>query len=118
MQLEDELVALMKVHCPRVYPSSAPASTPTPYVVWQHIGGTPFRFFDNTAGDKRNANIQVNVWHTNVKAAFTLIRAIEDGLCAAVDKLTVQPLSEPIDGFDDSNELQGALQSFSIWGPR
>lgn len=118
MQLELELEAIIKTLCPRTYPTTAPASTPTPYVVWQHVGGTPLRFFDNTPGDKRNAHIQVNVWHTSTHGAFALIRAIEDALCAATDKLTVSPLGEPIDGFDDSNELRGALQTLSVWGSR
>lgn len=118
MLLELELEAILKAQCPRVFPTTAPAGTATPYVVWQHIGGTPLRFFDNTAGDKRNAFIQVNVWHTRTDSAFALIRAIEDALCAATDKLTVNPQGEPIDGFDDTNELRGALQSYSIWGSR
>lgn len=118
MQLEAELEAIIRTLCPRTFPTTAPANTPVPFVVWQHIGGTPLRFFDNTAGDKRNAFIQINVWHTTTKGAFDLIRAIEDALCAAVDKLTVNPQGEPVDGFDDTNELRGALQTHSIWGSR
>jgi hypothetical protein len=118
MLLEIELETILKTKCPRVFPTTAPGSTATPYVVWQHIGGTSFRFFDNTPGDKRNAHIQINVWHRSTEGAFALMRAIEDALCAATDKLIVNPLGEPIDGYDDSNELRGALQSFSVWGSR
>lgn len=118
MQLEDQLVALMTPICPKFYPTTAPAGVTVPYAVWQHIGGTPFRFFDNTPGDKRNAFIQVTVWHNQTKGAFSLIRAMEDALCAATDKLTVNPQGEPIDAYDDSGELVGAVQTFSIWGGR
>lgn len=118
MQLEDQFVALMLPVCPRFFPTTAPAGTATPYAVWQHIGGTPLRFFDNTPGDKRNAFIQITVWHTQTKAAFTMIRAMEDALCSATDKLTVNPQGEPIDAYDDSGELCGAVQAFSIWGLR
>lgn len=118
MALEDELVAIMRTQCPRMFATTASGDTPTPYGVWQHIGGTPFRFFDNSAGDKRNAHIQVTVWALDSKTAITVMRAIEDALCAATDRLTVNPLSEPIDAFDETNELKGVFQSFSVWGPR
>lgn len=118
MQLEDQFIAIVTPLCPRFYPTPAPPPPETPYGVWQHIGGTPLRFFDNTPGDKRNAFIQITVWHTNTKAAYTLIRAIEDALCAATDLLTVNPLGEPVDAYDESGELSGAIQSFSIWGGR
>lgn len=118
MQLEDQFVAIVTPICPRFFPTTAPVATAKPYGIWQHIGGTPLRFFDNTAGDKRNAFIQITIWAQSTKAAFTTMRAIEDALCAATDKLTVNPQGEPIDAYDDSGELYGAVQSFSIWGGR
>lgn len=83
MNLEAELVGILQAQCPRTFPVAAPFGTTTPYVTWQHVGGRSLRFLDNTAGDKRNAYIQINVWDTTSMQAMTLARAIEDALCLA-----------------------------------
>lgn len=118
MTLEDELVAVLAAQCPRSYPGRAPVGVALPYLLWQHIGGTSLRFLDNTAGDKRNAVIQITVWGPNVKAALLLLRGVEDALCAAVDKFIAEPQGEPVTAWDDAHEYDGFLQSFSIWGSR
>lgn len=118
MSLETDLVAILQAQCPRTFLVAAPFGTTTPYVTWQHIGGQSLRFLDNTAGDKRNAYIQINVWATSSMQAMTLARAIEDALCAATAALLATPQGEPVDAFDDGDELRGTVQSFSIWGAR
>ena len=125
MALEEELLARMRLHCPRVISPAAPYGTARPYLTWQHIGGTAFRFLDNSAPDKRNAFIQVNTWGTSKKAAFDLLRAIEEELCAVTDgSFVAVPQEEPSDAYIDGNEGQqpgqlcGALQTFKVWGSR
>lgn len=125
MTLEDELLTRIKRHNPRVFTPTAPYSTARPYVTWQHVGGVSVRYMDNTAPDKRNAFIQVNVWADSKKAAFDLLRAIEEELCAVTggDFLAV-PQEEPSDAYIEGNEGQtpgqlcGALQTFRVWGLR
>lgn len=118
MATEDILVALLRAHVPQSYPGKAPAGVTGQYLIWTHIGGQTLRALDNSPGNIRNSQIQINVWDDDVQAAFTKIRAIEDALCAATPALYVQPLGEPIDAMDDLLETRGALQRFSIWGPR
>lgn len=118
MTLEADFITVLLAQCPRTFPGVAPFGTSTPYVTWQHIGGQSLRFLDGTAGDKRNAYIQITVWAATSLQAITLARAIEDALCAATAVLLAEPQGEPVDAFDDGDELRGTVQSFSIWGAR
>lgn len=117
MSLEEDLVAALRTQCPRVFPMTAPYDTPTPYVVWQHVGGEPIRFLDNSAPPTRHADIQITAWATTPKAALDLLRGIEDALCAS-SALQASPRAEPTAAYDDGDELTGALQTFSVWGAR
>ncbi|MFM9926899.1 DUF3168 domain-containing protein [Variovorax sp. H27-G14] len=117
MSLESELTSALLAKCPRTFPVVATFGTPLPYVVWQHAGGRTTRYADNTAAGKRNALIQVTVWAGTPMAAMALLRSIEDALCAHAD-LQVDPQGEPVNAYDDGDELSGYLQTFSIWGER
>lgn len=118
MSLETDLMAVLTVLCPRVHIGSAPHNTKTPYVTWQHIGGDPLDFLDNTTADKRNAQIQINVWHATPLQAFNLIQSIEARLRSATAIFIARPLSEPVSNFDDSELSCGYLQTYSITGAR
>lgn len=118
MATEEILMALLRTHVPKSYPGKAPPGTTGQYLVWTHIGGTPLRALDGTPGNIRNSQIQINVWDEDTQAAFTKIRAIEDALYLAPPLLFAESLGEPIDAMDDLLETRGALQRFSIWGPR
>ena len=117
MTLEASLTATLTPLCPRTFPVVAPFGTALPYVTWQHIGGRPTRYVDNTAADNRNATIQINTWAATPAQAMALIRSIENALCARPD-LQVEVQGEPVVAYDDGDELSGYLQSFSIWGAR
>lgn len=125
MALEDELIRRIKLHCARVYSPTVPFGTAVPYVTWQHLGGHALRYVDNTAPDKRNAFVQVNAWAPGKKAAFDLLRAIEEELCVVTDgEFVAVPMEEPSDAYIEGNEgqqpgqLSGALQAFKVWGQR
>lgn len=125
MALEEELMRRIKLHCARVFSPTAGFGTATPYVTWQHLGGHALRYVDNSAPDKRNAFIQVNVWAAGKKSAFDLLRQIESELCAITDgSFTAVPMEEPSDAYIEGNkgqqpgQLSGALQTFKVWGQR
>lgn len=118
MSIETDMLAVIAAQCPRVVFGMAPFGTAKPYVTLQHIGGDPLDFLDNTAADKRNAQIQINTWADTALQAFTLIQSIEAALRAALDKFVARPLSEPIQGFDDADIAEGYLQTFSVTGKR
>ena len=119
MSVEAELTALLKTLCPQVFPDVAPAGTARPYVTYSGIGGKPLRFLDNTAGDKRNTIMQINVWSSTRAQTQTLIRAIEEALCAS-STFTAMPMDEPFSAYEEDAEppLYGANQDFSIYSTR
>lgn len=117
MSMESDLHTLLKTVCTRVYPDIAPAGTALPYATWQGLGGTPSRFTDGSASDKRNTLMQVNVWATTRLDALTKIRAIEDALCAS-SAFVAQPQGEPLSTFEPDTNLYGCLQRFEIWSNR
>lgn len=115
--MEANLVSVLKTVCQRVFPDVAPYDTPTPYITFQHIGGTPWRYVDNAAADKRHTMLQVNTWAATRAEALTLCRQIEEALCAA-SAFTAQPDSEPIGDVDGDTDRRGCIQDFSVWAPR
>lgn len=117
MTMESDLVTLLQVRCPRVHPLVAPLSTTRPYITWQHIGGRPLRYTENTAANKRHSMVQLNVWAATMLDAMTLIRQLEDDLCASTAFEAV-PDSEPIGQEHVDFETYGAQQDFSIFATR
>lgn len=118
MALESDLIAELLTVCPRVHIGAAPYGTQLPYVTWQHIGGDPLEWLDNTVADKRNAQIQINTWADTPQQAFQLMQSIEATLRAAMPQLIARPLSAPIGAYGDGDETPGYLQTYSILGDR
>ena len=117
MSLESDLSTLLKTVCPRVFADVARLGTAKPWVTWQALGGRTLRNLDNTAADKRNTLMQISVWATSRLEANTLMRSIEDALCASAT-LTVRPEGEPLSTYEEDTLLYGALQRFSIYSNR
>lgn len=117
MTMESDLSALLKTICPRVFPDVAPAGTATPYVTWQGIGGEAVTFLDNTAVDKRNTFMQINVWSQTRLQALQTIRDIESAL-RSTSAFVCKPLGEPISQYESDTQLYGAIQRFDIWAAR
>lgn len=117
MSMETDLQALLKLQCARVFQVIAPAGQTRPYVTWQAVGGKTLRDISNTALDKRNTLVQINVWADTSGAATTLIRAIEDAMCASV-AFTADPQGEALSTYEEDTKLYGALQRFSIYAAR
>lgn len=115
--MEADLYTLLSGICPRVFTDIAPEETARPYVTWTGIGGQTIRNLDNTTGNKRNTLTQINVWSRTRLEALTLIRQIEDAMCASTAFLAV-PQGEPISMFEEDDDLYGCLQRYSIWANR
>ena len=117
MSMETDLVTLLKTICIRTHPDIAPANTATPYITWQGIGGESLRNLDNSAADKRNTLMQVNVWSKTRLEALTLIRQIEDAICASA-AFVGKPQGEPMSTYEPDTLLYGCMQRFDIWAAR
>ena len=117
MTMESELHTLLLTKCPRVFPDIAPSGTVTPFVTWQGLGGESLGFLDNTAADKRNTLMQVNVWSSTRLQALQMAREIEDAMRASA-AFVASPLGEPLSTYEPDVPVYGTLQRFSIWAAR
>ena len=119
MSLETDLVTVLQTQCPRVFPSTAPVNTTRPFVTWEHIGGDPLRYMDNTAAAQRLALLQINAYASTKAEALTLALAIENALCAA-SAFAARPSSGPRG--DHSADVEPALywtlQDYEVLGTR
>jgi hypothetical protein len=119
VSLEADVVTVLQGQCPRVFPSEAPVNTLRPFVTWEHIGGDPLRYIDNTAAAQRLALLQINSYASTKAEALTLAQDIEDALCAATG-FSARP-SAGVRGDHSSDvepALYWALQEFEVLGTR
>lgn len=117
LTLEETLTAALQALCPRVFPDVAPDGTAVPYVVWHMYGGRPAIYTEGVQADRRNAYVQINVWHPSRATCNTLSLQIADALIAH-PVLQADPLNELQAAFDEDTERRGAMQDFSLWAPR
>jgi hypothetical protein len=117
VSLEATLVALARTVCPRVSPDLMPFGSPVPYITYVHVGGTPLRYMDNTASDKRHAVMQLTVWHTTRAECLQLVRQLEDVLCGTA-AFVADPQGEINGQSEPDLKLYGISQDFSIVAPR
>ena len=117
MSMESDLATLLKTICTRTFPDVAPSATAMPYVTWQGIGGESMRFVENSAADRRNTVMQINVWSATRMQSLAMIRQIEDALCAS-SAFTATPQGEPLSTHEPDTASYGCIQRFDIWAGR
>lgn len=111
--MEAALQALLVALCPRTRPDFFDVLPAMPYVTWQVIGGKSLRFLDNTAADKRNTRVQINVYSATRKESLALIRQIETAMCAST-AFNAAPDAEPMTDFDADMKVYESIQDFSV----
>ena len=116
--MEADLDALLKTLCARTFPDVAKEGTAAPYIVWQGIGGRSLRAIDGGHGNARNTFMQISVWAQTRLEALTLIRQVEDALVASALFKVSRPDAEPLNTHEESTNLYGSIQRFSIWSSR
>lgn len=117
LTLEDQLTAVLKTLCPRVFPDIAPVDTAPTYVVWHMFGGRSVNYVEGPQAGRRNANVQVNTWATSRGAANTLSLQIAEALHAH-PTLQAEAMSELNATWDEETGLYGAMQDFTLWAVR
>lgn len=117
MSLEADFVAVLQACCPRVFPGSAPANQPQPYVTWEQLGGDAARYVDNTPMPKRLALLQVDTWAATKAEAMQLAREIEDALCAATS-INARPVAGQTGRQEEYVDAYGVTQDFEVLGAR
>lgn len=101
----------------RVFPDEAPNGTPTPYIVYQQVGGEAPIFLERAVPSKMNGRIQVNVWDLERTVAKALGIQIEAALVAATT-FQAKPLGALISLTDEETRLRGSSQDFTVWSDR
>lgn len=116
--MEADLHALLSTLCPRVHPDIREGALVAPWITYQAVGGTPWRYVDNQPAPERHTVMQINVWAHTRAEALTLIRAVEEAMCSA-SAFNARPVSEPISSVEDmSPRIYGSLQQFDIYSDR
>ncbi|MGB4064253.1 MAG: DUF3168 domain-containing protein [Azonexus sp.] len=116
MSIEADLKQLLVAINPNTWPDVAPSGAATPYLTWQQLGGASVRYGDNTA-DSRWPLIQINAWAKTRLEAITLIRQVEDALCAS-SAFQAEPQGEPVSTYEPDTKLYGSIQRFEVFGAR
>jgi hypothetical protein len=106
--------ALRSLVSDQVYPDVNDAGTAAPYIVYQVVGGTTPAFMENTAVDKEQFRVQVNVWHSTRSGARALSKQAADAMVG----IGARPVSSAISLYDEDTKLRGASQDFLFWTDR
>lgn len=117
MTVESSLyTALKTLVANRVYRDIAPQTvTDLPRITFQTVGGTSINFLDSaTIPSKRNARVQVNVWHNRRDEANVLARQVEDAL-RSYTTLNTTVLTGLVSTYEEETKLYGTMQDFSFW---
>lgn len=104
--------ALVALAGGRVYPDVAPAGAPTPYIVYQSVGGVDETTFDGT-DTLQNSRMQVAVWSATRAEAASIIKQVRAALTA--EPVAGVPIGAPVSVYEDGTKLYGSRQDFSIW---
>lgn len=116
--LEESIVsALVGVVTGGVWPDTAPPRVQRPFCVYQQIGGVTSNTLCGNA--RRNARVQFSVWAETRAQASALMRSVADALwdngASGEVPLRALPIGELMARYDDTVNLYGAQQDFSIW---
>lgn len=117
MSMESDLSTLLKTICTRTYPDVAPANTASPWITWQGLGGESLRYVEGSAADKRMTLMQISVWSKTRLEALTIIRQVEDAMCAS-GSFIAMPQGEPASTYEPDTQLYGCIQRFEILSAR
>lgn len=122
MSLESDLFAVLKPFATtagspptyRVFPDTAPALTPTPYIVYQQAGGQVLNPLDNSAPGLRNARMVIRVWSNKRTEAVSINDQIEDAMRSAPG-FKARPQAAKFNDYDEDLKLYSSEQEYSIW---
>lgn len=110
----DIVAAISGLFGGRVYPDTAPHSTPRPFCIFSNVGGRPVNGFCGDA-DHQNARIQFDVWSDTRLESYTLMRDLAALVTAA--PLHGTSLGSLFTAYDEVTRSRHARQDFSFWFP-
>jgi hypothetical protein len=115
MTIEELVIAVLQALAGgRIFPDFAPEGTPTPYIVYQAVGGEPLNFLGGDNPGKTNARMQISVWAQTRLEASKLGQQVEDAMRAAAN-LQPEVLTGRVATYDETTRYRGTMQDFSLW---
>lgn len=111
--MEIELTALLRQICEDSYPSVAPEGTPSPFIVWQAVGGREVTTLRKKRA-RRNALVQISIWSEDVEVAIDLLDQVDAALRASTT-LQASPSGARRMTHEPDTGLHGQMQDWSIW---
>lgn len=101
----------------RFYPDVAPDSAPTPYGVFQQVGGQTVSFLELGVPSKKNGRFQIACWSTTRLEASAIGMAVENAMLVAT-AFSATPLGSMTGEYEEETRRFGTRQDFSIWSDR
>ena len=98
---------------PSCYRTVAPANAPTPYVIWQRIGGETSEYLDNEDSQVDGADVQIRIFSPDIRDPERLMPLLGSALRQHPD-LTIRPVGNYRDDFDHDMNLFVADQDFEV----
>ncbi|MET4597373.1 MULTISPECIES: DUF3168 domain-containing protein [Stenotrophomonas] len=97
----------------RLYPDVPPDRVTYPCAVYQQVGGQALWFNEGSIPDQKHARVQLTVWADTRAQANTLIRDIEDQVCAGLPKS--ESFGAAIAVHEPALRKYGARLDFGLW---
>ena len=98
----------------RIFPLMADEGTPTPYIVYQVVGGDAQEYLSGEKPGKKQRRVQVRVWSKSTIEAAQIAEQAEDALRAAAH-LQPEVLTIPVDTLDEATRYRGTMQDFYLF---
>lgn len=91
----------------------APANAPTPYVIWQRIGGDISEYLDNEDSQVDTADVQIRIFVCDILDPERLMPQLV-GALRQHPELTIRPVGNFRDDFDHDMNLFSADQDLLV----
>jgi len=99
------------------YPDVARQGAPTPYIIYQQVGGEAPTFLENAVPSKKNGRFQITCWSPSRSEAVAKIIAVEAAMVTAT-AFQARPVGAPVSLYDEDTGLRGSAQDFTVWSNR
>lgn len=100
-----------------VYPDVAPEKAPTPRIVYQQVGGAGLSYTEGSLPDNENCRIQVVTWGLR-RLDVTALAKLAEAAILIHPGMQATTLGGRVSTHEESTNLYGARQDFSVWAPR
>ena len=98
---------------PSCYRTVAPANAPTPYVIWQRIGGDTSEYLDNEDSQVDAADVQIRIFSPDILEPKRLMPLLVSAL-RQHPELTIRPVGNFRDDVDHDMNLFSADQDLLV----